>query len=102
MKDDKGMIPQMRIVYVKSNKLLRIFNHCTTDVKLVLFDSYCTSLYCQFHFFGLITLNAHLANLVAFNNPYRIIFNCWIVIYDKSPVWVGEYLNPIIFLYPMG
>ena len=46
--DIKDMIRQMRFLYAKSNKLLRIFNHCTTDVKLVLFDSYCTSLYYPF------------------------------------------------------
>ena len=34
----------MRLLYAKSNKLLRIFSHCTTDVKLVLFDSSCTFL----------------------------------------------------------
>ena len=42
------MIWQMRLLYPKNNKLLRIFSHCITDVKLVLFDSYCTSLYCPF------------------------------------------------------
>ena len=46
MKDDKDMIQQMRLLYAKSNKLLRFFSHCTTDVKLVLFDS--TSIYCSF------------------------------------------------------
>ena len=48
MKDDKDTIRQMRLLYAKSHKLLRIFNHYTTDVKLVLFDSYCTSIYCPF------------------------------------------------------
>ena len=38
----------MRHLYVKSNTLLFIFCHFTTDVKLVLFDSHCTSLYCPF------------------------------------------------------
>ena len=46
MKDEKDMIQQMRLLYAKSNKLLRIFSHCTTDVKLVLFDS--TSVYGPF------------------------------------------------------
>ena len=40
----KDMIWQMRLCMQKSNKLLHNFSHCTTDVKLVLFDSYCTSL----------------------------------------------------------
>ena len=48
MKGDKDMIRHMRLLYAKSNNLLRIFSHCTTDVKLILFDSYCTSLYCPF------------------------------------------------------
>ena len=48
MKDDKDTIRQMGHSYAKSNKLLRIFNHCTIDIKLALFDSYCTSLYCLF------------------------------------------------------
>ena len=41
MKDDKDMIRQMRLLYAKGNTLLRIFNKCTTVVKLVLLDSYC-------------------------------------------------------------
>ena len=44
LKDDEDMIRQMRLLYAKSNKLFRIFSHCTTDVKLVLFDSSCTFL----------------------------------------------------------
>ena len=44
LKDDEDMIRQMRLLYAKSNKLLRIFSHCTTDAKLVLFHSYCTFL----------------------------------------------------------
>ena len=48
IKYDKDMIRQMRLLYAKNNKSLRIFDHCTIDVKLVLFDSYCTSLYCPY------------------------------------------------------
>ena len=44
-KDDKDMIPQMRLLYAKTNTFLRIFRHCATDIELILFDSYCTSLY---------------------------------------------------------
>ena len=62
MKDDKDMIRQIRLLYAKSNKLLRIFSHCTTDVKLVLFDSYCTSLYCPFLWTDY-TISAPSANL---------------------------------------
>ena len=38
----------MRLLYAKSNKLLRTFSHCSTDVKITLFQSYCTALYCSY------------------------------------------------------
>ena len=36
----------MRTLYIRSNKLLRTFHYCSTDVKLELLKSYCTSFYC--------------------------------------------------------
>ena len=59
-KKHKDMIRQMRLLYTKSNKLLRIFSHCTTDVKFVL----CIAIAYPYivHFFGLITQSAHSAN----------------------------------------
>ena len=68
------MIWQIRLLYPKSNKLLRIFSHCKTDVKLVLFDSYCTSLYCPFLWTDY-TKRTFIKLRVAFNNAYRKIFN---------------------------
>ena len=44
--DDVDMLRQMRTLYIRSNKLLRTFYYCSTDVKLELFKSYCTSFYC--------------------------------------------------------
>ena len=38
--DDCDMLRQC-----KSNKLLRTFSHCSTDVKITLFQSFCTALY---------------------------------------------------------
>ena len=35
--DDEEMLRQMRTLYIRSNKLLRIFHYCSTDVKLELF-----------------------------------------------------------------
>ena len=74
MKDDKDMIRQMRLLYAKSNNFLRIFSHCTTDVKLVLFDSYCTSLDCPFLLTDY-TKRTFSKLRVAFNNAYTKIFN---------------------------
>ena len=47
--DDKDMLRQMRNLYIRSNKLLRTFHYCSSDVKLELFKSYCTSFYCGLH-----------------------------------------------------
>ena len=38
MKNDKDMSRQMRLLYVKRNTSLHIFNNCTTNVNTVLFD----------------------------------------------------------------
>ena len=41
-KDDNDILHQLRMLYTKSNRLLRLFHHCSVDVKLALFCSYCT------------------------------------------------------------
>ena len=46
VQDDDDMLRQMRTLYIRSNKLLRTFYHCSIDVKLELFRSFCTSFYC--------------------------------------------------------
>ena len=46
VQDDDDMLRQMSTLYIRSNKLLRTFHYCSTDVKLELFKSYCTSFYC--------------------------------------------------------
>ena len=40
--DDCDMLRPMRSLYTKSNRLLRIFSNCSIDVKVTLFQSYCT------------------------------------------------------------
>ena len=41
-KDDNDILRQLRMLYTKSNRLLRLFHHCSVDVKLAFFRSYCT------------------------------------------------------------
>ena len=71
-KDDNDLSQQMRILYTKSNRLLRLFHCCSTDVKLTLFRSYCTYFYCPFlwtHY----KKSTHNKLRVAFNDVYRRI-----------------------------
>ena len=44
--DDVEIFKQIRTLYIRSNKLLRMFSYCTINVKKELFRSYCSSLYC--------------------------------------------------------
>ena len=67
------MLRQMRLLYAKSNKLLRTFSHCSTDVKITLFQSYCTALYCPY-LWNDYKKSTFSKIRVAFNNAYRKIF----------------------------
>ena len=46
VQDVDDMLRQMRTLYIRSKKLLRTFYHCSIDVNLELFTSFCTSFYC--------------------------------------------------------
>ena len=69
-KDDEDMLKQMRSLYAKSNKVIRMFNHCTVDVKLLLIKSYCTSFYCGY-LWSDYKVKTFSKLRVAFNNVYR-------------------------------
>ena len=60
----------MRTLYIRSNKLLRTFHYCSTDVKLELFKSYCTSFYCCY-LWTAYKKSTFDRLRVAFNNAYR-------------------------------
>ena len=47
-KDYKFILRQMRSAYARSDMLLRMFNHCSIYVKIVLFNIYWTPLYCSY------------------------------------------------------
>ena len=68
--DDEDMLSQMRTLYIRSDKLLRTFHYCSTDVKLELFKSYCTSIYCCY-LWTAYKRSTFDRLRVAFNNSYR-------------------------------
>ena len=70
--DDNDILRQLRMLYTKFNKLLCLFHHCSVDVKLALFRSYCTGLYCPFIWTHYKKLN-YRKHRIAFNNVYRRI-----------------------------
>ena len=46
MSDDDEITNQMRSVYGRGNLLIRNFKHCDDSVKLQLFKTFCTNIYC--------------------------------------------------------
>ena len=70
--DDVKMLRQLRLLYMRSNKILRMFYFCTIDVKLELFRSFCTSFYCCYLWTEYKKSTSNRLR-VAFNNAYRRI-----------------------------
>ena len=60
--DDEDMLRQMRNLYIRSNKLLRTFHYCSSDVKLELFKV--TVLNFIVVIYGLHTKNQHSTGYV--------------------------------------
>ena len=71
-KDDNDILRQLRMLYTKFNRLLRLFHHCSVDVKLALFYSFSTCFYCTFLWTHYKKSNYNKLR-VAFNNAYRRI-----------------------------
>ena len=44
--DDAEMLRQMRLLYCRSNRLIRMFNKCNQNVLIELCRSFCTTFYC--------------------------------------------------------
>ena len=57
-------------LYIRSNKILRMFGYCTIDVKMELFTSYDPSLYCCF-LWSDYRKASYKKLAVAFNNVHR-------------------------------
>ena len=64
------MLRQLRILYKKFDRILRLFNCCSIDVKLALFRSYCACFYCPY-LWTYYKKSTHSKLKVAFNNVYR-------------------------------
>ena len=72
--DDEDMLLQMRNLYIRSNKLLRTFHYCSSDVNLELFESYCSSFHCCY-LWTAYKISTFDRLRVAFNNAYRRVLS---------------------------
>ena len=70
--DDAEMLRQMRLLYCRSNRLVRLFSKCSKTVLIELCRSFCTTFYCPY--FWTHYKKATFSKLrVAYNNVYRKI-----------------------------
>ena len=71
--DDAEMLRQMRLLYCRSNRLIRMFDKCSQNVLIELYRSFCTTFYCPY--FWTQHKKATFSKLrVAYNNVYRKVF----------------------------
>ena len=72
--DDDDIKRQMRSLYIRGNFLFRKFAYCSSHVKVRLFQSFCTNLYCC-HLWSNFKISSYNKIRVAYNNCFRRLFN---------------------------
>ena len=72
--DDYDITRQLRSIILRTNILLRTFSKCSIEVKLHLFQSYCTNLYCS-HLWHIYTKTQLNKLRITYNNALRRLFN---------------------------
>ena len=71
--NDAQMLRQMRLLYCRSNRLIRMFNKCSQKIFIKLSRSFCTTFYCPY--FWTQHNKATFSKLrVAYNNMYCKVF----------------------------
>ena len=72
--DDNDMLKQMRMLYCRSNRLVRLFSKCSKPVLLELCKSFCTVFYCSY-FWTNYKKTTFSKIRVAYNSVYRKILD---------------------------
>ena len=68
--DDQDILRQMKSYISKTNMLLRVFSKCSVDVKIMLFKTFCTNMYC-IHLWSNFTSGNFNKFRVTYNNGFR-------------------------------
>ena len=72
-KDDNDLNRQLRCIYARGNMLLRKFGKCSQDVKVRLFKTFCSNIYCG-HLWQHFNKSTFSKLNVAYNNVFRLLF----------------------------
>ena len=71
LNDNDDIMKQMRGLYARSNSVLRKFAACSFEVKLRLFQAFCTSFYCAHLWYK---FTKQVISKVTYNNVFRLLF----------------------------
>jgi hypothetical protein len=74
LSDDADMKRQMKCIYSKGNTLVRKFTSCSLEVKVQLFKSFCTSMYCS-ALWNKYNVNSYKQLQVSYNNVFRYLLS---------------------------
>ena len=72
-KDDRDMTRACRLLYAQGNSLIRKFHMCTDKVKIKLFTTYCSQVYCAHLWQYRDTDKSYRKVKVAYNNVFRFL-----------------------------
>ena len=73
-KDDDDMLRQMRTLYARSNRIIRMFHNSSVKVLIELGRSFCGSFYCSY-LWSQYNMSCFCKIRVAYNNLYRKILH---------------------------
>ena len=95
-KDDVNIRAQVQNIYSRGNAIIRNFSHCTENIKCLLFNSYCSNIYCA-PLWSRYTCESFRQITVAYNRIFRVLFGLKHRI-SVSSALIHRGLNPFIVL----
>ena len=96
-KDDVNIQAQVQNIYSRGNAIIRNFKHCTENVKCLLFNSYCSSVYCA-PLWTRYICESFRQITVAYNRVFRVLFGLRHRI-SVSGALIQRGLNPFTVLF---
>ena len=72
--DDLDIVRQLKCVILRTNILMRTFSSCSVEVKLFLFQSYCSNFYCSHLWYNFTKVQMNKLR-ITYNNAMRRLFN---------------------------
>ena len=74
--DNKDICKSTRTLYARGNSIISNFRYCTEDVKVQLFKSFCSTIYCC-HLWSDFSPDISRRIKSAYNRIFRILFNLY-------------------------